>query len=163
MNMTNIRESTWRRKAGKNLSEVRFDTTNKSWSNTLFIWPTLMHLIRMLIFDGNKEVHDLSVKVADNYKGFNAERQSKDGEHGTEYRKVYCRHLLNELLPLLAHRVVSTRSRPRSCKPERAINLDTFINCMFLGKDRELRTECREVQVVTCSSSCVDKRWASFL
>ena len=79
-------------------------------------------------------------------------------ERGTEYRKAQCRHLLNDLLPRIAHRVVSTRGNSQSRRPERAIKLDNSVICIFLGEDRVLRTECRDVQDITCSSSCFGKR-----
>ena len=33
---------------------------------------------------------------------------------------------------------------------ERAVNLDTNMNCMFMGKDGAHRTECRKVQCRNC-------------
>ena len=78
----------------------------------------------------------------------------KKVEDGTENRKAQRQHLLNEQLSLLAFRVVSTRGRTRSCWSQRAFKLDDSVICIYLGENRVLRTECRDVQAVTCSSSC---------
>ena len=46
---------------------------------------------------------------------------------------------------------------------ERAFDLDTCKIFSFLSKDRELRTECRNVQPRYFSSRCFSKRYTSFL
>ena len=65
------------------------------------------------------------------------------------------------------------RSRSLSTEPFRSItvvlalesasNLDTYRICLFLSKDGERRTECREVQFATFTSISFGKRWTSFL
>ena len=45
-------------------------------------------------------------------------------------------------ISLLAHQAVSARNTHRSCSLEKAVNLDSKTNCMFLGKDGEPGCEC---------------------
>ena len=46
----------------------------------------------------------------------------------------------------LSHGAVATGGGRRSCRPERAFNLDTCVNSEFLGKDGEHLAERRKVQ-----------------
>ena len=41
----------------------------------------------------------------------------------------------------LSHRAVSARDKHRCCRSERAFNIDTLENCMFLGQNGERRAE----------------------
>ena len=66
-------------------------------------------------------------------------------------------------MPPPAHRAVSTRGRHRTCRPERAFDLDNNTICIFLAKTVSMAPSTGRCNVATCSSSCFGKRQTSYL